>query len=580
MINSKLISLLIVIFFIVFAACTAEKSKNESEGKFINPILAGFYPDPSICKVGEDYYLVNSTFAYFPGIPVFHSRDLVNWKLIGHVMDRAEQMDLTGMGVSRGIFAPAIRYKDGFFYVTCTLVDGGGNFIVTTDNPAGPWSNPVWLPQINGIDPSLFFDDNGKAYILFNSDAPDNKPQYDGHRTIRMFEFDTQILKTVGEEILLINGGSDIEKKPVWIEGPHIYKKDGYYYLLAAEGGTAEDHSQVVFRSKMVQGPYISYENNPILTQRHLNPKREFPITCTGHADMVETNSGEWWSVFLGCRPYSPFDLGYYNIGRETFLAPVKWINGWPVINPDFEEVQYTYDYPVQPITEKTDIPYNGNFELRDDFDGDELHRSWVFLRTPFEKWYTLGKNKGWLNIQMRPETCSGKKNPSFIARRQQHSKGSVSTSMKFMPVSAHEKAGLAVFQNETHYYFLCKSLSENKPVIELFKSTDGTDADKPMELMQSYPVPETHHNNDIYLKIVADENTYSFFYAFALDKWMPLQEKVDATFIRSVIPRDFAGAMYALYATSLGESSDNSVDFDWFEYMGNDGVYSKHYSK
>jgi xylan 1,4-beta-xylosidase len=153
--------------------------------EFTNPILPGFYPDPSICRVGSDYYLVNSTFAYFPGIPIFHSKDLVSWELIGHVLDRPEQMDLYGFGGLRGIFAPAIRYKDGIFYVTCTLVDGGGNFIVTAKSPTGPWSMPTWIPEINGIDPSPFFDDNSKSYIIYNSIAPDNKLLYNGHRTIR-----------------------------------------------------------------------------------------------------------------------------------------------------------------------------------------------------------------------------------------------------------------------------------------------------------------------------------------------------------------------------------------------------------
>ena len=155
-----------------------QNSNNQQDEKFTNPILAGFYPDPSICKVDNSFYLVNSTFAYYPGIPIFHSTDLVNWEQIGHVIDRPEQLNLDSMGVSRGIFAPAIRHHDGIYYVTCTLVDGGGNFVVTATDPAGPWSNPVWIPEIDGIDPSMFFDKNGKAYILYNSVAPDNQSLY------------------------------------------------------------------------------------------------------------------------------------------------------------------------------------------------------------------------------------------------------------------------------------------------------------------------------------------------------------------------------------------------------------------
>ena len=231
-----------------------EYSFGQSAPSFTNPIIAGFHPDPSICRVGKDYYLVNSTFAYFPGINVFHSRDLVHWQLIGYVLNRPEQLNLDGQGVSRGLYAPAIRYHNGLFYVTCTLVDIGGNFVATAKDPAGPWSKPVWLPEINGIDPSLFFDD-GKTYIVYNSIPPGDKPLYNGHRTIRIHEFDPESVKVRGDEKILVNGGTNIEKKPSWIEGPHILKKDGVYFLIAAEGGTEDQHSEVVFKSENVYGP-------------------------------------------------------------------------------------------------------------------------------------------------------------------------------------------------------------------------------------------------------------------------------------------------------------------------------------
>ncbi len=293
----------------ILLACIITSAHEHSFGQsFTNPIVAGFYPDPSVCRVGKDFYLVNSTFSYFPGINVFRSRDLVHWKLIGYVLNRPEQFNLDGQGVSRGLFAPTIRYHNGLFFVVCTLVDIGGNFVATAKDPAGPWSKPVWLPQIDGIDPSLFFDDDGKAYIVYNSIPPDDKPLYNGHRTIRIYELDPESLKVIGKERMLINGGTDITKKPAWIEAPHIFKKDGMYYLIAAEGGTADQHSEVVFKSGNVLGPYISYEKNPILTQRNLDPKRIFAITSTGHADFVQTEGGDWWAVFLGCRPYAPYE--------------------------------------------------------------------------------------------------------------------------------------------------------------------------------------------------------------------------------------------------------------------------------
>jgi len=567
-------SFLNVLWLFFLISCTDTNQDSKNEGSFTNPILAGFYPDPSICKADNYYFIVNSTFSYFPGIPVFQSKDLVNWKLIGHAMDRAEQMDLTGLGVSRGIFAPAIAYRNDLFYIICTLVDAGGNFVITSNSPEGPWSNPVWLPEINGIDPSMFFDGDGKAYIFYNSIPPDNKALYDGHRTIRMYEFDIQNLKVTGEEKIIVNGGVDITREPAWIEAPHVYKVNDFYYLICAEGGTADQHSEVVFRSKNVDGPYIPYEKNPILTQRHLDPQREYPITSTGHADLIQTDAGEWWAVFLGCRPYRPYEKGYHNNGRETFLAPVHWIDGWPVINPQYEEIQYEYPLPVQSSVVQVDIPYSGNFTIRYEFNKSTLHKSWVFLRTPHEKWYELDQDNSILNIKLRPETCSGKSNPSFIGRRQQHIKGSVSASMKFEPASENEKAGLLIFQNETHYYFFCKSLIGSEYGITLYKSTESEEPDQQLKLISSQLIPKRYQETEILLKIESNGPEYSFYYAFSEDQWMPLIEKVDGTFIRQIIPHDFAGAMYALYASSFGQSSENLVSFNWFKYEGNDEVY------
>jgi alpha-N-arabinofuranosidase len=554
------------VFACAFVFIHASAALGQSNESFTNPILAGFYPDPSICRVGSDYYLVTSSFSYFPGIPIFHSRDLVNWKQIGHVMDRPEQLDLDGLGVSRGIFAPAIRHHGGVFYVTCTLVDKGGNFVVTSKKPEGPWSNPVWIPQINGIDPSMFFDENGKTYIVYNSIAPDDKPLYNGHRTLRMYGFDVANLKVMGDEILLVNGGTDLSKKPIWIEAPHIFQKDGYYYLIAAEGGTGDQHSEVVFRSKNVAGPYVPYERNPILTQRHLDPNRKNPITSTGHADFVQTESGEWWAVFLGCRPY---DDGYYNTGRETFLAPVKWLDGWPVINPEHEEVQYHYPFPFKPSQEAVAIPHRGNFQFRDEFVAEKLNHNWVFLRTPREKWYDLKSRKGFLTMQLRPESCAGNKNPSFLGHRQQHLRGSASVAIDFSPKAENEKAGLVIFQNEKHFYFLCKSFDGYAAVIQLYKS--GEDQ---MELLGSQTITDEQKAKPLHLRIEVRGNTYSFSFATDSGKWILLQDYVDARFLSTKVAGGFVGCVYALYATSLGKPSENSAHFDWFEYVGDDEVY------
>jgi xylan 1,4-beta-xylosidase len=569
--------LLLLLLFALFFNCSPDTLSTKDKKGFYNPILKGFYPDPSICRVNNNYYLVNSTFSYYPGIPIFYSKDLVNWVLIGHAMDRPEQLNLDGFGVSRGIFAPAIRHHKGIFYITCTLVDGKGNFVITATNPAGPWSNPVWIPQINGIDPSLYFDKNDKAYIVYNSIAPDDKPLYDGHRTIRMYEFDINDLKVVGKEKILVNGGTDLSKKPIWIEAPHIFSKNDYYFLIAAEGGTREQHSEVVFRSKKIDGPYVSYNKNPILTQRHLDPKRENAITSTGHADFVETLDGDWWAVFLGCRPYSPFEEDCYNTGRETFLAPVKWKDDWPIIDPDNEEIQYSYPYPIQPLDSSKGMSFSGNFKINDDFNTEILQPNWIFLRTPHTKWYDLKKRSGYLSLKVRPESCAEKVNPSFLGHRQQHLTGSATTLINFIPESENEKAGLLVFQNEKHFYFLCKSIKNKSYVVQLYRSANEENLYTNMELIDSRNLKEhiEYMNKDeLYLRIDAKGNVYSFYYGFEPNKWIIFKENVDARYLSTKVAGGFVGCVYALYTTSLGNPSNNFAYFDWFKYQGNDEIY------
>ncbi len=548
------------VFFLYFiVVCFVVKGQHT----YTNPILAGFYPDPSICKANGYYYMVNSTFAYFPGIPVFRSKDLVNWKQIGNVLDRPEQLDLEGLGVSRGIFAPTIHYHQGLFYVTCTIVDGKNNFVVTSTNPEGPWSNPIWIPEVEGIDPSMFFDANGKSYILYNSGPPNDESLYDGHRTIKMYEFDTKKMQVIGEEKILINGGTDISKKPVWIEGPHMYYRNEYYYLIAAEGGTSEEHSEVVFRSKNIWGPYKSYDENPILTQRDLDSNRQYPITSTGHADIIETKNGDWYGFFLGCRPYED---NFYNTGRETFMAPITWENDWPRFDLGTKEVKYKYPTPGNVKLEKGNISYSNNFIFRDQFEDTVLGFNWLFLRTPKEKWYSLDKGK--LKMKTRAQSCSGTGNPSFIGHRQQHSKGSVSVKMEFKATQESEKSGLLVFQNESHYYYLCTSIKNNKPVIQVFKSSG-----KSLEELASQYLSS---NTPIKLKIQANNTSYNFLYAEQNKPWKILIDNVDARFLSTKVAGGFVGCIYGMYTTSLGNKTENYALFDWFEYVGNDMVYNK----
>ncbi len=530
----------------------------------VNPILTGFYPDPSIVQVNQDYYLINSTFSYFPGLPIFHSKDLKNWKQIGNVIDRPTQMDFMGERLTRGLFAPAISYHKGTYYVTCTDIDHDGNFVVTAKNPAGPWSNPVRIPQVRGIDPSLFFDEDDKAYILYNSDAPDNKPQYSGHRTIRMYEFDYKNLKVVGEEKQLVNGGVDITKKPVWIEGPHILRRNNWYYLYAAEGGTSVNHSEVVFRSKSVWGPYVPYEHNPILTQKGLPEDRKHPVTSAGHAQFVEGPDGKTYAIFLAVRPY---EGDFYNTGRETFIAPVEWKEDWPIINPNHKEIQYSYPVNYAEHKPKDVLPHAGNFAYTLTFD-KALDPSWLFMRTIDPASYTLSKKQG-LTLKLKPETCMDSGNPSFIGKRQQHMNSTAETELSFKPQGPKEQAGLVVLQDENHFYFLSKSQKDGKDVIQLFKSKPR---EKSMELITEAPLNTT--SEKVNLQITSQGDSYRFLYSTDNKNWQTLKDQVDAKFVSTKMAGGFIGCVYGLYATSSGEKSSNTASFRFLKYEGKDPMF------
>lgn len=531
----------------------------------VNPILTGFYPDPSIVQVGTDYYLVHSTFSYFPGIPVFHSKDLKNWKQIGNVIDRPTQMDFMGERLTRGLFAPAISYYKGTYYLTCTDIDHDGNFVVTAKNPAGPWSDPVKIPQVRGIDPSIYFDEAAdKAYILYNSDAPGNKPLYSGHRTIRMYEFDYQNLKVVGEEKQLVNGGVDLSKKPVWIEAPHIMKRNGWYYLYAAEGGTSVNHSEVILRSKEVWGPYVPFEGNPILTQRELPADRKYAITSAGHAQFVDGPDGKMYCIFLAVRPY---EGDYYNTGRETFIAPVTWSNDWPMIEHGEKAISYTYPVTYKEVKQKDALPQSGNFAYTLTFD-KALDPALLFMRTLDKSWYSLSKKQG-LTLKLKPETVMELGNPAFIGKRQQHLFSTAETELDFTPTSEKEKAGLIILQDEGHFYFLCKSKSQDKDVLQLYKSIPRS---KEMELLTE--VPLTGKTGKVGLRIASQGDTYHFQYSTDAKNWKLLQDKVDAKFLSTKAAGSFIGCLYGMYATSSGDASTNTASFQYLKYAGDDPMF------
>ena len=518
-----------------------EENPLQSEDCFYTTILPGWYSDPSICaNESGDYFLVTSTFTYFPGVPIFHSRDLVNWKQIGHVLSRPSQLvNMEKQHVSGGIFAPAISYNphNKTYYMVTTNV-GAGNFYVKTQDPFGEWSDPIMLPEVGGIDPSMFFDEDGKAYIVNNDDAPDFKPEYDGHRTIRVQEFDWKNDKTIGPRKILVNKGVHPEDKPIWIEGPHMYKINGKYFLMDAEGGTSVNHSEVIFRSDSPWGPFKAWERNPILTQRHLSPNRPNPITCAGHADLVQAAEGDWWAVFLACRP---INNRFENLGRETFLLPVEWSeDGFPIITQGDEVVPMIQ---CRKGVKRGENVTFGNFSVSEEFGDSILDMQWMTLRGPATDLYSLTATPGYLTLKCGEKSSKERDVPALVCRRMQHHEFQTETRMYFNPESAEEKAGLLLFKDEFHQYFMAVSQSENGRQITL------TQIGREDKVLATNPVPADATCFD--LKVVSKGLTYDFLYSIDKGKeWKSLCDNVDAGYLSTAVAGGFTGTTIALYAT------------------------------
>lgn len=513
--------------------------------QFKNPILKGFYPDPSICRVDEDYYLITSTFEYFPGVPIFHSKDLVNWRQIGHVLDRPSQLNLDGTPNSKGIYAPTIRYHNGIFYmITTFVVSATGerkNFFVTAENPAGPWSDPYWLDDCPGIDSSLFFDDDGKVYVTANRRPPTGQ-EYPKHMEIWLQELDLETKQLIGEKYSLWDGAL---KQIHAQEAPHIYKVDGMYYLIIAEGGTGFTHSVTIARSESVFGPYEGAKTNPILTHRHLG--QDYPITNVGHADLIETHNGQWWMVCLGTRANR---LGHRNLGRESFLVPMIWEKGWPVVNPGKGIVELEGEIPDLPFTPWPSTPVCDHFET------EQLALTWNFIRTPRETFWSLSERESHLRLYAKPEMITDEVNPSFIGRRQQHQSFAVRTKLAFTSAGEHEKAGIVLLQNKDYHY----RLEYNGATIKLIQRVSGED-----RVLNSinYTAPE------LFIKVEATEEDYNFYIAETAENWQALYEHADGSILSSNVAGGFVGTYIGMYITSSGEMSNSFVDFDYFEYQG-----------
>lgn len=426
-----------------------------------NPVMSGFYPDPSICHVerknekGEvirEYYMVHSTFCYVPGIPVFYSTDLCSWELISHVLTRKEQLRFEGASMSQGIYAPCIRYHEGMFFVTCTNVSDGGNFYTTAKDPRGPWSDLIYLPDAEGIDPSLYFEGDTCYYV---GQRTKKDAKYNGDCEIWLQELDLKEKKLIGPVSVLWDGAL---KNAVWPEGPHIYKKGEYYYLMIAEGGTAFSHSICIARSKDLRGPYEASPNNPVFTHRHLGNKAE--VQNVGHADLVEHESGKWYAFMLGTRPIN----GVAPLGRETFVAEVEWQEDWPVINPLIGMLSNVVSRKKQEKLHWT----------------KPLDPRCLIFRYPLEPFYRIQTEQSGediLAMELSEKDFSTEKSPAYIGIRVTNHRYCYETKMEFTLLCGGS-AGLVYLYDEKNYVkFVFTEKEDDCYYLQLILAEEGKEA-------------------------------------------------------------------------------------------------------
>lgn len=527
--------------------------------EFYNPILQGCYPDPSVCRKGNDYYLVCSSFVMFPGVPVFHSTDLVNWTQIGHVLDRKSQLKLNEAGISAGIYAPTIRYNkynDTFYMITTQIAGGIGNMVVKTKDPAKGWSDPIRL-QFDGIDPSIFFDDDGKAYVVHN-DAPDKgKELYDGHRVIKIWEYDMENDQIIpGTDKIVVDGGVDITQKPIWIEAPHIYKKNGRYYLMCAEGGTGGWHSEVIFVSDAPKGPYIPAAGNPILTQRYFPEKRRNKVDWAGHADLVEGPDGKYYGVFLAVRPN---EENRVNTGRETFILPVDWTGEFPVFENGLIPMVPKLKMPegVENKTGKDGFFPNGNFIFEDNFTSEKLDQRWIGVRGPHEDFTSIVKGGG-LKINPFQVNIKEMKPASILFYRQQHNAFEASVTLKYKPESEKDLAGMVCYQSESFNYVFGVTKKSKDYYIVLERTElkgKGNDRRKVSVMIASEKIDI---NKPVLLQVIAQGDEYKFSYSMNDQEFKCLGGPVSGDILSTNVAGGFTGSLVGLYATSVNEILPN----------------------
>lgn len=504
------------------------------EAVYQNPLLTGFYPDPSVCRVGDDYYMVTSTFVVFPALPLFHSRDLANWEQIGHAIDRPEQINLNASWHHGGIFAPTIRYINGLFYIVCTNVGVAGHFYMTAEHPAGPWSAARYLDG-EGIDPDLFQDKDGRVWFSATRSKPE--PRFDGDNEIWMREFDLESGQLIGDTHVIWGGFAD---QAIWTEAPHIYYREPYYYVLTAEGGTGHEHAVVIGRSEDLFGPYEPCHLNPILTHRHLG--RAFPVVNVGHADLVETQHGDWYIVALGSRPYG----GYYrNLGRETFIGAVTWEDAWPVVNAGHGHLLEQGSIRLQEAT--VDIP---DRDIR--FDGTTFDPRLVCIRG--DQWNeAFIQGDGLLTMHASTDRLDQAASPSVIFRRQQNKSYRFDVEA-LLPERWAEgvSVGVTAFHDNFHYYRLALTRVGDQIKLVLIQRKGGVE-----EALYEQELGDAERiaGNELGFAIIQREQELEFTLSLTA-----VEGRYDARILSPDVASGFVGTLLGAYIQLDGESSIQAV--------------------
>jgi len=509
---------------------------------FRNPILPGFHPDPTVCRVDDWYYLAVSSFMYFPGIPLYRSRDLIHWQPVGHALTRASQLPPSDQGHSEGIFAPTLRHDGTRFYLITTNVRGCGNFLVTAESIEGPWSDPLVL-DAPGIDPSLYFEE-GRAWMMGTADAPEG-PRYFGNNEIWLREWEPTSGRWLGPRVGLWRGAV---RDSVWPEGPHIYKRGEWYYLLISEGGTADDHAVSVARSREITGPYEGNKKNPILTHRNLGSSAT--VTTVGHPDLVETPDGSWWMVLLASRPHHG---GGTNRGRETFLTPVSWENDWPVVSPGLGRLERTYPKSPAPPVRWSGFDRTGGF---DGFEGPELGTEWQFLRCPSLPLHSLTERPSWLRLRGQEAGPGSRQSVAWVGRRVLHEYWTIRCRVEMPKEAPNARAGLCVIQNDEFHLRLEIVMGAGGPEVMMIARVAGQE--KVVGRQNAREAPRL-------LEITCEGHTYCGRFGTDGSSWSEVETGVDGSFLTTETAGGFVGCMVGPYAVHT------IADFDWVDIRGYD---------